>query len=131
MFIVLVVLGRQQNAAVPGSKEKYIGRSQKRDYSGTLPKTEQLISRLESMDPVMSEYIAALQKHKANSVRHHLLRLLSLKASYQKQDFLLAVSRALKYKVYASGSIESFLNVNAQRKDNPTLFPKKQSPDED
>lgn len=117
--------------ATPGSSEKYIGRDQKKDHSSTLPKTEQLISRLESMGPVMSEYIAALQKYKPNSVRHHVLRVLSFKVTYKKEDIITAVARALKYKVYASSSIESFLNVNAKAKDDLTLFSQKPSSYED
>jgi hypothetical protein len=83
------------------------------------------------MGPVMSEYIAALQKYKPNSVRHHLLRVLSFKVTYKKEDIIAAVARALKYKVYASSSIESFLNVNAKTKDDLTLFSQKQSSYED
>lgn len=133
----VIIYGDENNpvvthpVAAPGSSEKYIGREQKRDSSAPVPKTEQLISRLESMGPVMREYITALQQHKTNSVRHHLLRVLSLKATYQREDILIAVARALKYKVYASSSIENFLGVNAEKKDTLTLFSKKQSSHED
>jgi hypothetical protein len=75
----------------------------------------------------MGEYIEALKKHKPNSVRHHLLRVLSLRASYQTQDIVTAVARGLKYKVYESGAIENFLRINAQQKNEMTLLPKKQS----
>ena len=68
------------------------------------------------MGPVMGEYIAELKKHKPNSVRHHLLRVLSLRATYKKQDILTAVARGLKYKVYESGAIENFLSVYAEKK---------------
>jgi hypothetical protein len=42
----------------------------------------------------------------------------------------MAVRRALKYKVYSCGAIENFLSVNAQKKNEIKLFPKKSSNDE-
>jgi transposase len=111
--------------AAKGSTDKYIGRSNKKNNSSTPVKIKKIIERLESMGPVMGEYIAELKKHKPNSLRHHLLRVLSLRATYQKQDILTAVSRGLKYKVYESGAIENFLSVNAEKKNEITLFSKK------
>jgi len=111
--------------AAKGSTDKYIGRSNKKNNSSTPPKIKEIIERVESMGPVMGEYIAELKKHKPNSVRHHLLRVLSLRATYQKQDILTAVSRGLKYKVYESSAIENFLSVNAEKKNEITLFSKK------
>ncbi len=113
--------------AAKGSTDKYIGRGEKKNNPSPLPPIKEIISRVESMGPVMGEYIAALKKHKPNSVRHHLLRVLSLRASYQTQDILTAVARGLKYKVYESGAIENFLRIHAQKKNEMTLLPKKQS----
>jgi hypothetical protein len=69
--------------------------------------------------------------HKVNSFRHHLSRILQLKVTYQKEDILMAVSRALKYKVYESSSIENFLHVNAEKINEITLFQKNSSYDKD
>jgi transposase len=102
--------------AAKGSTDKYIGRDDKKNNPSPLPPIKEIISRVESMGPVMGEYIAELKKHKPNSVRHHLLRVLSLRATYQKQDILTAVARGLKYKVYESGAIENFLSVHAEKK---------------
>jgi hypothetical protein len=41
------------------------------------------------------------------------------------------ISRALKFKVYESGAIENFLRVNAEAKNEVTLFPKNRPPYED
>ena len=79
----------------------------------------------------MGEYIAELKKHKPNSLRHHLLRVLSLRATYQKQDILIAVARGLKYKVYESSAIENFLSVNADKKNEITLYSQKRPSNED
>lgn len=102
--------------AAKGSTDKYIGRDDKKNNPSPLPPIKEIISRVESMGPVMGEYIAELKKHKPNSVRHHLLRVLSLRATYKKQDILTAVARGLKYKVYESGAIENFLSVYAEKK---------------
>ena len=117
--------------AAKGSTDKYIGRDNKRNNPSRLLKIKEIIDRVESMGPVMSEYIAELKKHKPNSVRHHLLRVLSLKAIYQKQDILIAVARGLKYKVYESSAIENFLSVNAEKKNEITLFSQKRLSNED
>jgi hypothetical protein len=107
--------------AAKDSANKYIGRTPL-NRQDNLPRVKEIISRLESMGPVMGEYIAQIKMHKPNSVRHHLSRILQLKADYQKEDILRAVSRALKYKVYESSSIENFLSVNAEKKNELTLF---------
>lgn len=116
--------------AAKGSADRYIGRTP-RDQKDNLPRIKEIISRLESMGSVMEEYIAQVKMHKPNSVRHHLSRILQLKTNYQKEDILRAVHRALKYKVYESSSIENFLHVNAEKKNEITLFQKNSSYDED
>jgi transposase len=116
--------------AEKGSAGKYIGRTP-REQSDNYLRIKEIISRLESMGSVMEEYIAQVKMYKSNSFRHHLSRILQLKVNYQKEDILMAVSRALKYKVYESSSIENFLHVNAQKKNEITLFHKNSSYDED
>ena len=112
------------------SANRYIGRTPL-NRQDNLPRLKEIISRLESMGPVMGEYIAQIKMHKHSSLRHHLSRILQLKADYQKEDILIAISRALKYKVYESSSIENFLCVNADKKNEITLFHKNSSYDED
>jgi hypothetical protein len=116
--------------AEKGSAERYIGRTSL-NRQENLPRLKEIILRLESMGPVMGEYIAQVKMHKQSSFRHHLCRILQLKADYQKEDILTAVHRALKYKVYESSSIENFLSVNAEKKNEITLFEKNNSYDED
>ena len=116
--------------AAKESANKYIGRTPL-NRQDNLPRVKEIISRLESMGPVMGEYIAQIKMHKPNSVRHHLSRILQLKADYQKEDILMAVSRALKFKVCESSSIENFLVVNAEKKNEINLFQKNSSYDED
>lgn len=116
--------------AVKGTVNRYIGRTPL-NRQDNLPRLKEIISRLESMGPVMGEYIAQIKMHKHSSFRHHLSRILQLKADYQKEDILMAVGRALKYKVYESSSIENFLCVNADKKNEITLFQKNSSYDED
>jgi transposase len=113
-----------------GSADRYIGRIP-REQSESHLRIKEIISRLESMGSVMEEYIAQVKMYKSNSFRHHLSRILQLKVTYQKEDILVAVSRALKYKVYESSSIENFLHVNAEKKNEITLFQKNSSYDED
>ena len=112
--------------SVPGSEHtgKYVGARPIRDHGTTLPGIDQVIIRLESMGPVMKQYIEQVKTHKSVSFRYHLRKVLSLKAIYHQQDITLAVTRALRYKVYESGAIENFLIVNAQRKNEIGLFPK-------
>jgi hypothetical protein len=86
------------------------------------PRLEEVISRLESMGEVMTRYIAEVKKHKPSSYRHHLRKVLSLKVNYHQQDIVLAITRALKYKVYESSSIENFLDSCAQKKNEIRLF---------
>lgn len=105
------------------SADRYIGRTPREQKDNYL-RIKEIISRLETMGPVMEEYIEQVKMYKSNSFRYHLSRILQLKVNYQKEDILLAVSRALKYKVYESSSIENFLHVNAQKKNEITLFNK-------
>jgi len=94
-------------------KERYVGVHQK-----PLKKPElviaDVISRLESFSPEMSEYIEQVKRHKPNSWRHHLRCLLALKVNYRVEDILVAVRRAWQYKVFESGAIERFLENNSE-----------------
>jgi hypothetical protein len=55
---------------------------------------------------------------------------LSLKANYYHEDIIIAVNRALRFKIYEASSIENFLTVNAQNKTELSLMPKKNTRDE-
>lgn len=127
----LIIYGDKNNElvrhplAASDRTDKYIGRQQQRANPSKGLRTKEIISRLEPMGPVMEEYIAGLKKHKPGSFRHHLLSVLSLKANYQKEDIVIAVARALEYKVYEAGAIVNFLRAHADKKNEITLFPKK------
>jgi transposase len=104
-------------------KDKYVGRHRQESLSKSASPTKEVIHRLNQLSPHMQEYIDQLKKNKPETYRHHLRRLLSFKVNYHVQDIILAVKRALKYKIYDSSSIESFLAVNASKKDEIKLFP--------
>jgi transposase len=104
------------------STNKYVGRRSVQRPQTVSPRLEEVISRLESMGEVMTRYIAEVKKHKPSSYRHHLRKVLSLKVNYHQQDIVLAITRALKYKVYESSSIENFLDSCAQKKNEIRLF---------
>jgi hypothetical protein len=117
--------------AAKDRKNRYIGRKPQNYQATIYPQTKEMILRLEALDPIMVEYIAQVKTHKASSYRHHLTRVLSLKVNYHKDDIIMAVRRALKYKVYEAGAIENFLSVNAEKKNEIKLFPKNRTTDED
>ena len=116
--------------AEKGRKDKYIGSRPRGSKTPAFPPTAQVIDRLEAMGSIMGEYIAQVKKHKPVSFRHHLRNVLSLKVNYHRDDIIMAVRRALKYKVYEAGAIENFLSVNAGKKNEIILFPKNQTEDE-
>jgi transposase len=107
---------------VKNSTNKYVGRRPGQNQQTVSPRLEEVISRLESMGEVMTGYIAEIKKHKPASYRHHLRKVLSLKVNYHQQDIVLAVTRALKYKVYESSAIENFLDSYAEKKNEIRLF---------
>jgi len=109
--------------AEKGRKDRYIGRTNTSGKQVQL-QSKEVIGRLLVLGPVMEEYINEVKKHKGVNYLHHLRGVLSLKVNYHIEDILIAVRRALKYKVYESGSIESFLRVNAQKKNEVKLLPK-------
>jgi len=116
--------------AEKGRENKYIGRKLQRSETSYYPQTKEMIFRLEALGPIMEEYIEQVKKHKPTSYRHHLRGVLSLKVNYHSDDIIMAVRRALKYKVYESGAIENFLPVNAEKKNEIKLFPKNRSSNE-
>jgi len=66
-----------------------------------------------------------MKEHKKENYKLHLRKVLKLKISYHNEDILLAISRALKHKVYESRAIENFLSLYARKKNDPELFPDK------
>ncbi len=99
--------------AKKGQKERYVGTHRKPRRKPDLVIAD-VVSRLESFSPEMSEYIDHIKKHKPTSWRHHLRSLLALKVNYREEDILVAVRRAKKYKIFESGAIESFLDNNSE-----------------
>ncbi|HPM01427.1 MAG TPA: IS21 family transposase [Candidatus Cloacimonadota bacterium] len=103
---------------------KYVGRPALPPRHKASPRLEEVKLRLEDMGEVMACYVQEIIKHKPSSYRHHLRRVLGLKVNYHRQDIILAVARALKYKVYESGAIENFLDSYAEKKNEYRLFSK-------
>ena len=99
--------------AEKGRKELYVGVHQKPRKKPDLVIAD-VISRLESFSPEMSQYIEQIRRHKPGSWRHHLRSLLALKVNYRVEDILVAVRRAWQYKVFESGAIERFLENNSE-----------------
>ncbi len=99
--------------AEKGRKERYVGDHQKPRKKPDLVIAD-VISRLEAFAPEMREYINETKRHKPESWRYHLRNLLALKVNYRVEDILVAVRRAWQYKVFESGTIESFLENNSE-----------------
>jgi hypothetical protein len=94
-------------------KERYIGLVEKVRKKPDLVVAD-VIARLESFSPEMSEYIKQVKRHKPGSWRHHLRNLLAMKINYRVDDIMVAVRRAMEYKVFESGTIEGFLVNNSE-----------------
>lgn len=109
--------GGEQIACHPlaekGRKERYVGEHKKSPKKPDLAIAD-VILRLESFSPEMSQYIEQVKRHKPGSWRHHLRSLLALKVNYRMEDILVAVRRAWQYKVFDSGTIERFLENNSE-----------------
>ena len=110
--------------AQKGHPQKYIGRDKQNKPQQIRLAAKYVLERLEPFGPYMQEYIKQLKLHKSNYL-HHLRQVLSLKVNYYKDDIIIALRRALKYKVYEAGAIENFLKVNAERKNEIKLLPDK------
>lgn len=110
--------------AQKGQTGKYIGRDNQNKPKKIRLAAELVFERLVPFGPDMQEYTKQLKQHKSNYL-HHLRHVLGLKVNYHKDDIIIAVRRALKYKVYEAGAIENFLKVNAERKNEIKLLPVK------
>ncbi len=73
----------------------------------------------------MQEYAQKLKINKPGTSLQHWRNILSLKANYRPDDIVVAVKRALRYRVFEAPTIENFLKVNAQKKIRDHFFIKK------
>ena len=110
------MLIKQYLLATKGSKEKYIGRHKTDSMAPKSPRPEELVQRLESLGPVVQNYVRELKANKPKAYLYQLRAILSLKAQYYNEDIIMAINRALQYKVYEASSIENFLKANAVKK---------------
>jgi hypothetical protein len=99
--------------AEKGRKERYVGVRPKTRRKPDLPIAD-VITRLEAFSPEMNEYIQQIKRHKPNSWGHHLRGLLALKINYRVEDILVAVRRAMEYKVFEYRAVEQFLANNSE-----------------
>lgn len=99
--------------AKPGQKARYVGLLEKPRNKPTLA-LDDVIFRLVSFGPEMTQYIELVKQYKVKSWGHQLRRLLALKVNYRTEDIMVAVRRAMKYKVFDAGTIESFLENNSE-----------------
>lgn len=121
---------KQYTIPLAGTHNKYIGFN-KREVSRSISvKAQELIERLNDMGPIMQQYVQEIKKLKPSHYLDHLRHILSLKANYYHEDIIIAVNRALRFKIYEASSIENFLTVNAQNKTELSLMPKKNTRDE-
>lgn len=96
-----------------GQEGRYVGDKKLPGKDPVLPMAD-IISRLEAFGPDMTRYIGQIKRHRPNSWRRHLRGLLALKVNYRQEDILVAVKRAIDYKVFEYGAIEKFLSNNSQ-----------------
>jgi len=99
--------------AEKGRKERYVGDHKKSTKKPDLPIAD-IISRLECFSPEMNGYIQQVKQHKPGTWRHHLRSLLALKVNYRVEDILVAIRRAMLFKVFDSGVVENFLENNSE-----------------
>jgi transposase len=112
--------------AEKGRKERYIGIVRRKDKRPDVSLSD-VISRLEAFGSPMSEYIVQVKRHKSGSWGYHLRGLLALKVNYRVEDILVAVRRALDYKVFDYGAVEKFLFNNSEPRYNIRLSFKPQN----
>ena len=108
--------------AEKGRENRYIGRS-KKSQKNSLP-VKEVAERLNAFGPIVQEYAQKLKIHKPGRYHHHWRSILSLKANYRPEDIIVAVKRALKYRVFEAQAIENFLKVNAEKKSEITFSTK-------
>ncbi len=113
----------QYPVAEPGREDKYVGQRPGAGRPAPGPDMSQTLERLQALGPVMAEYVEQVKKHKPGSWRHHLKKVLALKVTYHSQDMIRAVQRAMNYKVYESAAVQTFLQVNAPKKNEDTHWP--------
>jgi transposase len=102
--------------------DRYIGRKKKsKKYILT---TSEVLTRLDAFGPAMHEYIQLIKTAKQFTYRHHWHQILSLKVNYRAEDILLAVKRALRFRVFEAQAIVNFLKVNAEKKSEITFSSK-------
>lgn len=107
------------------SNDRYIGRDQtKRNVLPTL-EIQQVIQRLNAWHPIMKTFIEQMKKQKHKNYYYQLRNILALKINYEIDDIVIAVKRALKYKVLDARAIENFLGINAQKKNEVKLLSNK------
>ena len=107
------------------SSDRYIGRD--RTKRNVLPALEiqQIVERLNAWHPIMPVFIEHVKAQKHKNHHYLLSHILALKVNYEISDIVIAIKRALKYKVLDARSIKNFLSVNAQKKNEVKLLPNK------
>jgi hypothetical protein len=110
--------------AEEGRADRYVGRPQPARAQPPAISMPEVIARLETFGPVMATFIQELKKHKPRNYHYHLRSILALKLYYEVEDILMAVERALKFRVFEARAIESFLATNAKKRNEPELMPK-------
>jgi hypothetical protein len=116
--------------AEKGRKDRYVGRSLHQRTRPPAISTAEVVARLSAFGPQMQTFIDEIKKHKPRNYHYHLKSILALKLYWQPEDILLAVERAIKYHVFESKAIESFLATNAKKRNEPELMPKRKNRDE-
>jgi len=109
--------------AEEGRKDRYVGRVLPRPPATAISGTE-VINRLNAFGPDMATFVQEIKKHKPRNYHYHLRSILALKLYYEVADILVAVERALKFRVLEARAIESFLATNAKKRNEPELMPK-------
>ncbi|MCP4652639.1 MAG: IS21 family transposase [Candidatus Omnitrophica bacterium] len=107
------------------SKERYVGRKQRNSSALAALEIKQVITRLHAWHPDMETFIEQIKIQKPKQYYFQLRKLLALKVNYEIHDIVIAVKRALTYKVLDYSAIENFLDVNAEKKNEIKLFNKK------
>ncbi len=98
--------------AIKGQEHRYVGA---KHVSSRVPDLSitQVERRLESFGSDVPAYLQELKKHRPQSWRRDLRKLLALKINYHPQDIHRAIGRALDYKVFEPPAIERFLSTHA------------------
>lgn len=110
--------------AEEGRTDHYVGRVRPPHSQLSPINASEVIARLQAFGPPMVTFIEALKKHKPRNYHYHLKSILALKLYYEVEDILVAVERALKFRVLEAAAIESFLATNAKKRNEPELMPK-------